>query len=216
MKLVLLCTLSICLAQPVAAQTITTNKIGRQGGYTYEYWKDQGTGQMTLGPAGAFDVSWRHIGNLLARKGVRPGSKNQVVAYTATYHPTGNSYLGVYGWLTSPLVEYYIVDSWGSWRPPGGRSVGVVSSDEGTYDLYQTQRVNQPSIQGLATFYQYWSVRTAKRTRGTVSVANHVRAWQRQGWVVGEMHEVSFSVEGYQSSGTARVTKLLVSLPNAR
>jgi endo-1,4-beta-xylanase len=109
MKLVLtiICTLLTYLTQQVKAQTINSNKVNKQGGYTYEYWKDKGTGKMTLGPEGTFDVSWRNIGNLLARKGLRPGSKNQVVTYTADYQPNGNSYLGVYGWLTSPLVEYY-------------------------------------------------------------------------------------------------------------
>ncbi|RZK92367.1 MAG: glycosyl hydrolase [Hymenobacter sp.] len=201
--------LSGCLlGQQTAAQTLATNRIGSQGGYTYEYWKDRGTGNMTLGPGGAFRVAWRDIGNLLARKGLRPGSKQQLVSYSACYQPVGNSYLGVYGWFTRPLVEYYIVDSWGSWRPPGGTAAGTVTSDGGTYTLYQTQRVNQPSIQGQATFYQYWSVRTARRVGGTITVANHVRAWQKNGWRVGDMHEVSLSVEGYQSSGTATITRM--------
>lgn len=210
MKIVVtaLCVVPICLAQRVAAQSITTNQIGSQGGYTYEYWKDEGTGSMTLGPEGAFSVSWRNIGNLLARKGLRPGSKDQTVTYSAIYQPVGNSYLGVYGWFTSPLVEYYIVDSWGTWRPPGGVSAGTVTSDGGTYDLYRTQRINQPSIQGPATFYQYWSVRTAKRTGGTVTIAPHLAAWHRKGWPVGDLHEISLSVEGYQSSGIATVTQL--------
>lgn len=86
--------------------------------------------------------------------------------------------------------------------------MGTITSDGGTYDLYRTQRVNQPSIQGPATFYQYWSVRTAKRTSGTVTVANHFNAWQSKGWTVGSMYEVSLTVEGYQSSGTANVTSM--------
>lgn len=210
--LVLAFVLPFLVTQQSTAQTITSNQTGSQGGFTYEFWKDAGgSGSMTLGSGGAFSVSWSNINNLLARKGLRPGSKNQTVTYSANYNPSGNSYLCVYGWFTSPLVEYYIVDSWGSWRPPGGTSVGTITSDGGTYDLYRTQRVNQPSIQGTATFYQYWSVRTSKRTSGTITVANHFNAWQSRGWTVGNMYEVSLTVEGYQSSGTANVTSMSMS-----
>jgi endo-1,4-beta-xylanase len=182
-----------------------SNQTGSHCGYTYEYWKDQGTGCLTNTRTG-FKVEWSNINNLLGRKGLRPGSKTQVVSYSADYQPNGNSYLCVYGWTKSPLVEYYIVDSWGSWRPPGGEGhMGTVNSDDGTYDIYRTQRVNQPSIEGTTTFYQYWSVRTQKRSSGTITVANHFNMWQQLGLNMGNLYEVSMTVEGYQSSGTATV-----------
>jgi endo-1,4-beta-xylanase len=185
---------------------VCNNEIGSHCGYTYEYWKDQGTGCL-MNTSDGFSVDWNNINNLLGRKGLRPGSTNQIVDYNADYQPNGNSYLCIYGWTENPLVEYYIVDSWGSWRPPGGEGhMGTVSSDGGTYDIYRTQRVNQPSIQGTATFYQYWSVRTEKRTSGTITVANHFDAWQGLGMNMGSLYEVSMCVEGYQSSGTADVT----------
>lgn len=191
------------------AQTITSNQTGSQGGYTYEFWKDSGgSGSMTLGSGGAFSCSWSGINNILFRKGLRPGSKQQTITYSANYNPSGNSYLCVYGWTRSPLVEYYIVESWGSWRPPGGTSMGQVTTDGGTYDIYRTQRVNQPSIDGTQTFYQYWSVRTSKRTSGTVTFANHISAWASRGMNLGNLYEVSFTVEGYQSSGNANVTSM--------
>ena len=153
-----------------ADRTLTGNGTGQHCGYTYEYWKDSGTGSLILKPDG-YSVIWSDINNLLGRKGIRPGSANLIVTYEANYQPNGNSYLCIYGWTRNPLIEYYIVDSWGSWRPPGGTSLGTVTSDGGTYDIYRTQRVNQPSIDGTQTFYQYWSVRTAKRTSGTITVA---------------------------------------------
>lgn len=191
------------------AQTspITANKTGTQGSYSYEYWKDNGTGTMTLGDAGNFTCTWScPQGNILFRKGVKPGSKNQSITYSAVFNPSGNSYLTVYGWTKSPLVEYYIVDSWGTWRPPGSTSKGTVTSDGGTYDIYETTRTNQPSIEGTKTFQQYWSVRQTKRTSGTITCANHFNAWAGKGMAMGTFYEVAFNVEGYHSSGDADVT----------
>ncbi|WP_437568429.1 glycoside hydrolase family 11 protein [Sorangium sp. So ce542] len=184
---------------------VCNNGTNMHCGYTYEYWKDSGSGCLTNTSEG-FSVNWSNINNLLGRKGIRPGSKDQIVTYEADYRPNGNSYLCVYGWTKGPLVEYYIVDSWGTWRPPGGEGhMGTVESDGGTYDIYRTQRVNQPSIEGTATFYQFWSVRKDKRSSGTITVANHFNAWASKGMNMGNLYEVSMTVEGYQSSGEADV-----------
>jgi endo-1,4-beta-xylanase len=156
-----------------------------------------------------FYVEWSNINNLLGRKGLRPGSASHVVTYDADYNPNGNSYLCVYGWSQGPLAEYYIVESWGSWRPPGSGFMGQVTSDGGTYDIYRTLRESQPSIEGTATFYQYWSVRTSKRSSGTVTVGNHFNAWATHGMNMGSIYEVSMTVEGYQSSGSADVRMIV-------
>jgi endo-1,4-beta-xylanase len=190
----------------VTAQTICDNQTGTHDGYTYEYWKDQGSGCMTLGSGGTFSVEWSNINNLLARKGLRPGGSDVIVDYGVNYNPNGNSYMCVYGWTQNPLVEYYIVESWGSWRPPGGEGhQGTLSSDGGSYDIYKTMRYDQPSIEGTATFPQFWSVRTSKKTSGTVTCANHFNAWAGRGMNMGNFYEVSFCIEGYQSSGNADV-----------
>lgn len=205
----LLILLSVVFVQFSTAQTspITANKTGTQGSYSYEYWKDSGTGTMTLGDAGNFSCTWScPEGNILFRKGLKPGSLNQSITYSAIYNPSGNSYLTVYGWTKNPLVEYYIVDSWGTWRPPGSTSKGTVTSDGGTYDIYETTRTNQPSIEGTKTFQQYWSVRQTKRTSGTITCANHFNAWAGKGMAMGTFYEVAFNVEGYHSSGDADVT----------
>lgn len=214
----LLLSLVLCLQLVVpstraeAATTLSDNATGTQDGYNYELWKDYGTTSMTLNAGGTFDCSWSNIGNALFRKGIKFDCTktysqlgNITVNYGVNYQPNGNSYLCVYGWSRSPLVEYYIVESWGTWRPPGATAKGTITVDGGTYEVYETTRVNQPSIDGNTTFQQYWSVRTSKRTSGTISVTEHFKAWENMGMSLGNIYETALTVEGYQSSGSASV-----------
>lgn len=197
-----------------AAQTFYDNKTGYEDGFDYELWKDYGSTSMTIKGGGNFECWWENIGNVLFRKGKKFDCTqtyqqigNMTINFGVDYQPNGNSYLCVYGWTRNPLVEYYIVESWGSWRPPGANSKGQITVDGGTYDVYETTRVNQPSIDGNTTFQQYWSVRTSKRNSGTISVSQHFQAWERMGMKMGNIYEVAFNVEGYQSSGWADVYK---------
>jgi peptidoglycan/xylan/chitin deacetylase (PgdA/CDA1 family) len=109
----------------------------------------------------------------------------------------------------SPLVEYYIIESWGTWRPPGGQGAkGSANIGGTTYDIYETTRNNQPSIKGNATFQQYWSVRQQKTTSGTIPISKHFDTWESKGMRLGKMYEIALVTEGYQSSGSCDVTKM--------
>ena len=163
---------------------------------------------------GKFSCEWSNINNALFRIGKKWDCTKTwqqlgsiTVTYNVDYRPNGNSYMCVYGWTRSPLIEYYIVDSWGSWRPPGTQSRGTITVDGGTYDIYTSDRINQPSIDGTATFKQFWSVRTDKKTSGTISVDKHFEAWSSKGMELGKMYEASLNIEGYQSSGSATVNQ---------
>ncbi len=193
------------------AQTLCNSDTGNNGGFFFTHWTDGGgSACMTLGSEGNYSYQWSNTGNFVGGKGWSTGSSSRVIGYNAgNYSPSGNSYLTLYGWSTDPLVEYYVVDSWGSWRPPGGTAVGTVTSDGGTYQLYRTLRVDEPSIIGQATFYQYWSVRTSKRSTGSnnnITFQNHVNAWANQGWNLGTHNYQVMATEGYESSGSSNVT----------
>ena len=225
----------VIMLPPTVADAITvTTKSGQQinqngdqikgteDGYSYELWNqnNQGTATMNLGEGGAYSCQWSNIENVLFRRGVDFDCTktykelgNISIDYEAEYdNPNENTYLCVYGWTRSPLIEYYIVDSWGSWRPPGAQSKGQINVDGGTYDVYVTDRINQPSIDGNTTFKQYWSVRTTKRTSGTISVSTHFAEWEKMGMETGKLYEAALNVEGYQSSGTANVIKNVVTV----
>ena len=179
-----------------------------------DYWQNwtDGGGQVaaTNGQGGNFEVWWQNCGNFVVGKGWNYGSADRVVGYNAgAWNPSGNGYISFYGWTRNQLIEYYVVDTWGTYRPTGDWK-GTVYSDGGMYDIYTTMRYNQPSIDGTSTFQQFWSVRQQKIHTGVnsnITFGNHVNAWRQCGMNLGYSWSYqALCVEGYQSSGYANVT----------
>jgi len=193
-------------AHAEADRTVTSNTTGTHNGYFFTYWKDNGNVTMNLGAGGSYGVQMSSINNSVVGKGWKPGSSH-TINYSGSFNCGGNCYLALYGWTTNPLIEYYVVENFGNYNPSNGtQRLGSVTTDGSVYDIYRTQRVNQPSIIGNATFYQYWSVRQQHRTGGTITTANHFNAWAALGMNLGSHDYQVMATEGYQSNVSSNIT----------
>jgi endo-1,4-beta-xylanase len=186
----------------------TPSSTGTHNGFYYSFWTDgQSDITYTNQAGGSYEARWsNNRGNWVGGKGWKPGSA-RTITYSGQYQPNGNSYLAIYGWTTNPLVEYYVVESFGTWNPSSGaQRKGSVTSDGGTYDILVSTRTNQPSILGTSTFQQYWSVRQQKRAGGTVNMGTHFNAWANVGLRLGQHDYQIVATEGYQSGGYSKIT----------
>jgi endo-1,4-beta-xylanase len=207
---------SVVGSASVAAQTLSSNSVGTHGGFYYSFWKDSGSATMTLQPGGRYQSQWNNsTNNWVGGKGWNPGSSSKVINYSGYYGGSNsqNTYLALYGWTRSPLIEYYVIESYGSYNPSscsGGTDYGSFQSDGATYNVRRCQRVNQPSIEGTSTFYQYFSVRTPKKAfgniSGTITFANHANFWASKGLNLGNHDYMVLATEGYQSTGNSDIT----------
>ena len=184
------------------------------GDYNYEIWYDGGNNSATFYSDGSFSCefsntkdylcrsgyaydmtkTWQELGHLYADFSVKMSNLNNI----------GYSYIGVYGWSNDPLIEYYIVDTWGSqYRPEWMQYKGTITVDGAEYDLYYHRQINQPAINGNADFDQYFSIRKQKRSCGTIDITKHFEEWHKVGWKLGKMYEAKVLGEGGNTNGGA-------------
>jgi len=155
------------------------NSSGTTNGFFWQCYFTTGSATITQGSAGNFSSTYSNVGDVVVGKGYNPGSAGtrgyNVGALSGSYNN-----IGIYGWTTSPLIEYYVTE-FGS--VASGSAINTVSSDGHTYTFYKHQQVNQPSIQGTATFWQYldnWGG-SSTGSNHTITMANHINNWKSHG-----------------------------------
>ncbi|MBP0971995.1 MAG: endo-1,4-beta-xylanase [Oscillospiraceae bacterium] len=172
-------------------------------GICREYIEQDSIGmhQLTLAPGGAFSVEWdgcyAYAVDVCRAFPTLPKwtqYSSFSIEYEADVFVEGNAFFGAHGWMKDTLTEFFVVEGWGTWRPPGSANTTKTITVNGSqYGLCKTLRVNQPSIEGVQTYPQLWSVRmesafrreTKSSIRGTIDMQEHLRAWSSCGYITG-------------------------------
>jgi endo-1,4-beta-xylanase len=201
------------------------------GGFGYELWAEGGgTGCMTVhGVGAAFSAEWNDVEDFLARVGLdfdQTRTHDQIGTIYAEFSEThsgseeGLTYVGIYGWTTNPLREFYILEDWGAEKPAGFSSdgtprdeVGTIEVDGETYDVWKKTRENKPAITGdNMTFDQYFSIRRTARKCGRISVSEHFNKWEEFDLPLGNLYEVKLLAEAQFNSGSISFTSATVAV----
>lgn len=199
-----------CVTLSAAAQTVENNGTGTNNGYYYSLYTSSGSATMTF-PDGAtypgnYAITWSDVGDVVGGKGWNPGG-DMTVGYNVG-SASGYNTISVYGWTTNPLVEYYITE-FGSLYTADATYKGSVSSDGHTYSTYEHEQVNQPSIEGTATFEQYLDAWGGSSTGSNheVTTGNHFSHWADLGLKLGTFNYMIFATEAYNgASGSVNAT----------
>ena len=205
MKKGLLLVSAFTLLFSVTQQSIASGGTGSDHGYFWSLYYSGGSASISFPGAGTYAgnyaIKWSGCSDMVGGKGWSTGSA-QSIGYNVGSASHYNN-ISVYGWTTGPLVEYYICE-FGS--VANGTYKGSVSSDGHTYSIYEHQQVNQPSIQGTATFNQYLSNWGGSSTGSnhSVTTGNHFSAWASHGMNLGSFN---YQVLGYEcwSGGSGSV-----------
>jgi endo-1,4-beta-xylanase len=191
-----------------AATQVCSNQTGTVGGSFFTMFVSGGSACITLNSGTNYSTTWSGIGDFVGGIGFNPGSTTRTVSFSGSMSASGGTALmSLYGWSTNPLVEYYVIQDDLGGSPALGTMVGTVTSDGATYNLYEHQQVNQPSIQGTATFEQYLAIRQSNTTSGTITFQNFVNAWASHGMNLGTMNYQVLATESFGGgSGSSSVT----------
>jgi hypothetical protein len=192
-------------------------KTGKAGNLSFELWSNSYSGNacITYYTTPAFSAKWNNNGDYLARLGIEWGGKTIAslgeITAEFTYKKTGTgggySYIGVYGWATSPCVEYYIIDDSFNgmpFSPWNMQQKGSATIDGESYKFYagNTNGTGGSRCAGGGSFQQYWSVRQKGRQCGVMTISKHFEEWAKVGMKMDNILEAKILVETGGGSGS--------------
>jgi endo-1,4-beta-xylanase len=192
-----------------AATQICSNQAGTNGGSYYQMWSSgQGSACITLNSGTSYSAAWSGVGDFVAGVGSNPGTTSTKTFSSSLNANGGTTLISLYGWSTNPLVEYYVEENYSGSPNTAGTYMGQMTSDGGTYNIYEHQQVNQPCITGNScTFEQYLAIRTTPVSSGTITFSNFVNAWASHGMHLGTLNYQILATEAWGGgSGSDSVT----------
>jgi len=201
-------------AEPVGSDlpdfefNLETRNFTRRQDYN-QNWKGGGGNVQYSAQSNGYSVNFQGAGDFVVGKGWRTGSARTINYSGSTQRTGGTVLVSVYGWTTNPLVEYYVQQYTSNGAGSAqGQKLGSYQSDGATYEIWKHQQVNQPSIQGTSTFWQYISNRVSGAPNGgTVTMANHINAWKQHGLNLGQHNYQVLATEGWGgASGNSKYT----------
>jgi len=194
---------------PTGGNTFTgTNVNGTADGLNYGIWTNGSGGSITIfKTAHAFSASWSNSSDFLAHLGLDFNAPKAYTAYKAitaefveskTGTAGGFSSIGIYGWMHSPCIEWYINEDSYNGLAPRGSVTAVI--DGATYYLTTsttngTGGANACEAGHTGSWTNITSTRASGHQCGTVTVSDHFAAWAKQGWNLGTVASVHINVE---------------------
>ena len=205
------------------------------GSYDYVVWHDGDRGERSFDgdklDGGVFNCKWSDVSSCSFAKGHVFEDEEKSYKelggiecdYSIEYSADGNSWYGIHGVVDNreegyqqiKYAECFIVDGYIDYRPcTDCEPLASADIDGCKYDIY---RVKITAFDA-PTFYQYWSVISSEDNKAQsgstefvsrhIDVSRHFDEWEKAGIdLSGNIYEITFDVEGWESSGEANVTK---------
>jgi hypothetical protein len=203
---------------PSGGSTYTGSSVyGTADGLNYGIWTNGSGGSITVFPnVHAFSASWSNSSDFLAHLGLDFNTAKSYTAYgtiaaqfaeTKTGTAGGFSMIGMYGWMHSPCVEWYINED--SFNGLGARGNVTAIIDGATYYLTTTTTTGTGGANACesghtGSWTQMISTRQTARTCGTITVSDHFAAWAAKGWNLGTLASVHINVETGGGTGSVQ------------